>query len=213
MWVVVLRERGEFEGLREHFESLRAERYKRLTTGTGAEVLESPLDSGWPHLALASEDTRRVRAMAQWINRNLTFRGLVSSGLVTPCGPGDHENSPYFIPYQCLRSAGRMDVGGSPILYEEIPFSDEVQRELAQTLLLRPLEQRSQLFAIDRVITDAETKLWVRKTLDCEAFDDFTAELLLMGKRFGTRVGCLKVFENAKDPVLRLQEAWQKLSS
>lgn len=210
MWFVALKERGEFEGLREHFESNAEPRFRRVTTGTGGELLEAPEGSGWPHLALLSSDPSRMRAVSQWIHRNYHPRAIVSSGLITPLG--DDESGDYFVPVRCLRSAGRIEVGGSPVLYEELSFDPEVQLHLRQTVLGTPPERPLQLFGADRELPDPELRRWLRANLHCQATDDFTAELLLIGKRFGTRIGCLRVFQTAKDPIRLLQESWTKLA-
>ena len=211
MWVVAVSRRGEFEGIREHLESLSHHRYERITTGTGGEICASPNDSGWPHLALVPEDLNRLRAITQWLHRNLDLSAIVSSGVIEPCMPETTGESSWFIPSMCLRSAGRLDIGSSPVLYEEIAFDRDVQRLITQTLVKRPLEMENRLFGVDRPVTDAETKKWIYANLECQAADEISAELLIMGKRLGTRIGCLKVFGNAKDPVKQLQEAWAAL--
>lgn len=214
MWVVLLASRGEFEGVRESLERESAERYTRTSTSTSVELLLAPETTSWPHLALLGEDVSRLKHLAQWVHRNLPVTGLVSSGLVPAFTPDTPQSTgPYFLPSLCLRSAGRIDIGGtSPVLYEEIPFDADIQRSLTQSVLHRPLEQPGRLFGADRKITDPEERKWLFHNLGVAAGDDFTAELLLLGKRFGTRVGCFKVLETAKDAIHLLQQAWTEIA-
>lgn len=211
MWVAALKGRGEFEGIREHLESLGSHQYKRVTTGTGGEVLQAPEESGWPHLMLIPDDPQRLKAIAQWVHRNLAVTAVISSGLINPCVPAAGEQ-PYFIPSLCLKSAGRVDIGGGVVLYEEIPFDREIQQAITQTLRDQRSEDADRIFCADRPIHDAETKRWIFANLTAAGTDDFTAELSLISKRFGTRVGCFKVFENRKDPIQDLKKGWELLS-
>ena len=212
MWVAAFRERGEYEGIRESFEGPAPDgpRYRRVTTGTGAEILEAPPETGWPHLTLLNDDPVRTRAALQWINRNLPIQAIVSSGIVTPCHP---ESTPqdYLIPSLCLRSAGRLDIGSSPVLYEELPFDPGIQKRLALTVLGNVPESAQRLFGTPRLVTNPEVRRWLYDNLACTALDDVTAEIMIVSKRFGLRVGCLKVLETARDPTKLLQEAWKSL--
>lgn len=210
MWVAALNGRGEFEGVREHLESGSEHRFKRVTTGTGGEILEATPESRWPHLMLVPDDNQRLKAIAQWVQRHLPVSAIISSGLMNPCVPQAPERAE-FVPHLCLRSAGRVDIGGGVVLYEEIPFDNEIQQFISRKLLGKA-HSSGRIFCADRPLTDAETKSWILSNLDAQGTDEFTARLLLIGKRFGTRVGCFKVFENAKDPIQTLKEGWALLA-
>lgn len=208
MIVVALKERGEFEGLRERFEASGAKKYSRVSTATGGELLQSPEGASWPHLAHVTEDVSRLRTIIQWVHRNWPVSTIVSSGLIQPFTPEAAAASPYFLPKQCYRAAGRIDIGGAPLLYEQIAFDGLLQSELSQAVLRRPIDGNPALFGADRDLRDPTVMKWLNAHLDCSGSDTFTAELLGVAKRFGTPVGCLKVFENARNPIESLQDAW-----
>jgi hypothetical protein len=208
MWVIAVKERGEFESLREHLEATGKIPFERVTTATGGEIYRSPDGTPGPHLVKVPDASVKLHALAQWIHRNLRFTAIISSGVLRPCGAAQPASEEVFIPELACRSAGRLDMGSSPLLYEELSFDRELQSHIVQNVLRRPLETQGRICSVERVPNDREVVRWIGSELGCTGIDTFTAELLLIGKRFSTRVGCLKIWETAKDPVRKLVETW-----
>jgi hypothetical protein len=205
MWLVTLSSESDFEFLARELSTDRGFAYELVTTGSGARLARSTEGSGAPHLGLASDDPAALRSLLVWAHRELHPEAFVSSGTVFACGRSWDPQRP-LVPRVCYRSAGRLDFGGgSPVLYEEIPFDDVVQRRLCEKLFSSEPAENTGLFCSTKPVTSNETRDLLGSKLDCQAVDAHTAEILIAGRHLAVPVGCLKALAGpgAQEVLLR----------
>jgi hypothetical protein len=208
MWAVGIENERTFEKVLGSFKNVVP--YQITTSGTGATIAVAPRlpdkTPDHPHFFLVEGNTQRAKHAISWVHKNLHPQIFISSGLTDDWRTSSTEDTS-FIPLSCLRSAGRIDMGGGPILYEEINFDPWVQNSLSKHA--SPLKNTSsKTFGSDREIVKDSEKQWLASHLNCQSYDTFSGELLLAGKRLGIRVGCIKFFDSDSKSLQSIVDFW-----
>jgi len=209
MWVCFLDNQNQMQALSKALGSLGA-KFDSYTTSFGGEVFHSKEPSRFPHFAIVADSMSRLKMLFDWVHLNWNPHVILSSGLfLSPLALANQ--SELVVPNLCLRSAGRVDVGG-PVLYEELNLEQNTQKLLVEHLGHNAKVER--IFSAERVAPDFETHEWISKNLGCRCVDSYTGELLLLAKRFSVKSACLKVFTASEaEGVPVLNEAWVELLS
>lgn len=200
MWAIALNNTKTFDLLMQSLK--RTVSYEVVTTSTGTKVAKAPIvdqaADQRPHFFLIDRDAEQTKHAISWVYKNLHPQALISSDLTDDWRQafGEPQDEALFLPSSCLRSAGRIDMGGGPILFEEILFDRWVQIALAKQLLPknRELNPQHKIFGSDRPIVKPAEQHWLSEQVRCQSYDTSSGELLLAGKRLSLKIGCLKVF-------------------
>ena len=215
MWAVAIHSE---EMLKRIAQALRAElALEWITTGTGAQVAVASKESGGPHFFVTPEDPAQIHHAISWVHKNLQPSAVISSDIAELCDLNDPQKIKSFVPTSCLRSAGRNDFGGGPILFEEIFFNGDLQRQLLKAASETELSNSNKLFGTTRAIKKSEERDWIFKNLGCQAYDPFTSQLLISGKRWGVPIGCIKTLAAEgiadRDVFDSFVSSWRRLRS
>lgn len=204
---VLLNQSSEFQALLEHFKSKFAE-LSLQESGSGLIALRPCSNSEVVFVSWDQPTTPKMHTAMLWAHREFHPKRFISTGLADFCFDTDEL---YLIPKVCLRSAGRVDIEGAPVLYEEILFHSETQDQLTQLVKTETPRKESVLFSSDfRSSFEPEDLSWIRQTLGCDALDGTSGEILLMGKRLSIGVGCLKIQKKTPSALAKLVETWAK---
>jgi len=217
MWAIALSHSKTFELFQKthdfssHFES--------LSTGTGVKICKAReakvASEQRPHVFLADGPSEQMKNAISWVYKNLHPQALIGMDLCDDWRTAsiNQGDLPFFVPTLCLRSAGRIDLGGGPILFEEIPFDPWIQIALSKQILQRTfeLDAKSKIFGSDRLIQKSAEKTWLSEQLACQSYDTLSSELLLAGKRLSIKIGCLKVYQEKPDALATLIDSLERL--
>jgi hypothetical protein len=217
MWAVALHSERSYQELLKTLGS--QTEYKLVTTATGGNVAEAPRGTKYPHLFLVGDNLQQTKHVLSWLHTNLHPSVIVSSDLCPDCEAGESGNAThgnrgaYFVPPTCLRSAGRSDLGGAPVLFEELHFDSELRTKILTSLHESHVDSTHLLFGSTKNRHRPEECGWLFQHLNCRSWDSHTAELLLASQRLGAKVACLKVFErNDENEALGLLIAgWRRI--
>jgi|GEM_PF-1838605 len=212
MWLVTVSNESDFEWLATALSTENRPAFELITTGSGGRVARSLDAKPRFHMALVSDDPLATRNVLVWTHREWHTRVFVSSGSVLSTGEGWDPLNP-LIPRTGYRSAGRFDLdGGSPVLYEDIPFDGALQKQLADLFLQNASLERTGLFCATKPVTSSEARAWLGSRLTCQGVDAHTGEILLAGRHLGVSVACLKALAGptAREVLLRCLRTLQR---
>ncbi len=185
---LIFREKKEYEEVLSFFEKQFASfgKYETHLPGSGGSIAKAPQEH-LPHLVHLEGNGLIIRQVLQSLERNFQASALIGSGYAQ-----SHLNQDVLIPTTCLRSAGRLDFGGRPILYEELGFDMNLQKTFSQHFLATHDLHSGFVFSAYRPLKNEEEMKWVNDHLNCQVFDDYSAELCLAAKSLKRPVSCVK---------------------
>lgn len=154
----------------------------------------------------------KLNSALLWAYRELHPKAFICSGKATLIPSTEQRTS--YVPKICLRSAGRVDIQGSPVLYEELFFNELIQQNLIHSLKKtspKDILMEGRLFSSDfKVNYEPEDLEWLNKNLGVDSVDIFSGDVLLMGKRLNLPVGHLKInYTHPKE----LAQTWSDLNN
>lgn len=203
MWVVILANNDELQ----YFGKKLKNSHESLQTASGLRALRNQEGQGC-HFVAAPPPETSIESLLDWVNLQLVPSALITSSLVAPSA--DVPATSTFLPRLCLRATGRTEIGGGPLLYEEIPFDPELRDKLAarhQINATNHLEDK--IFSVLKRVEDATEIDWVWRHLQCRVIDHYSAEVLRRGQAIGIPVACLKIWGEGSSGLERLFAIWK----
>ena len=211
MWAALLNDENEFQTLIKHLSKTLLLDMQQSTTATGAQVAQSAKNSAVPYFAFAPDNQESSKHALLWLQHNLHPNAFISTGLVRSCG-STYLQGPHFVPDQCVRTAGRVDMGGVPILFEEFSFDSITQRKIKSFLSL-PKDDKKRIFGPAKDITLPENREWIQKTFHCEGTDPHIGQFVRTVRSLGASSGCFKIFSESSRPLDVLCQSWEIIIS
>jgi len=207
MWAIICNNDNEYLALKEVL--LKYSQYAEPIIGTGAKVLQCE-NKQYPSLVQLTSRKEDTYKIFQWVEQNIVPKAIINTGIIDYYGPQKIEST-LFLPEVCCRQAGRLDIGFSPVLWEDLKFSEKYLKIFHELFKEQIYQSTFNKLLSTEVSFESIHNEWIQENLGVVANDLNTAQLFLAGNKFGTPTLCFKVFSFATNPIEQLNIAWNKI--
>lgn len=203
MWVVILANNDELQFFAKKLKST----HESMLTASGLRALRNRESDGC-HFVSAPPVEQSIESLLDWINLQLVPSALITSSLFRPTP--EAPSAEFFLPTVCLRATGRTEIGGGPLLFEEISFDTELRQKLASRQAINEQDHaRDKIFSVLKSVDSATELDWIWRHLHCQAVDHYSAEVLRRGQAIGVPVASLKIAGEGPAALERLLAIWK----